>query len=179
MAKLAFMTIGLLHEHVDSPRSQGFVDRIEAVFAAADVSDGFITRPMNDETTGNPTWGGTQQTPAIFPDEEVVEQVPTTLSLWQDLESVFAYAYNGLHAEALSKRKTWFVKPEWPSYAAWWVDDTHLPSWPEACTRYDRLEQIGPSPEAFNFKRPFGPDGQPVKINWEAVRRKAAQQKKG
>lgn len=58
---------------------------------------------------------------------------PTTLSLWADLESVFAFAYNGVHAglnaEALKHRKEWFLTPEWPTYVAWWVEDNHEPDW--------------------------------------------------
>ena len=52
--------------------------------------------------------------PAFF----VAEQypgAPATLSLWDDLESVYAFPYNGRHAEALSKREDWFRKPEWPT----------------------------------------------------------------
>ena len=57
---------------------------------------------------------------------------PATLTVWDDLESVFAFAYYGVHGEALSKRKEWFVPPEWPTYVAWWVDDDHQPDWEEA-----------------------------------------------
>ena len=88
--------------------------------------------------------------------------------------SVFAFTYNGIHAEALSKRKEWFEHPKWPSYVAWWVEAEHTPSWEEAYERYDKLHREGSSPEAFDFKHPFGADGQPVKIDREVVKRKVS-----
>ncbi len=93
-----------------------------------------------------------------------------TLSLWRDLESVFAFAYFGVHAEALSHGRDWFVKPEWPSYVAWWVADDHRPDWSEAKTRLEQLHDNGPSPQAFSFKSPFGPDGARIVIDRAAVR---------
>ncbi|NKQ35372.1 MAG: DUF3291 domain-containing protein [Chloroflexi bacterium] len=125
-----------------------------------------------DETAGAHTWQG-RSNPPIFKDEEFSDRTPQTLSLWDDLESVFAFAYNGIHAEALSKRKEWFEHPKWPFYVAWWVEDEYTPSWEEAYERYDKLLRDGSSPEAFDFKHPFGSDGQPVKIDREVVKRKA------
>lgn len=46
----------------------------------------------------------------------VVDQHPwvtATLSLWDDLESIYRFAYNGRNGVALSNRKDWFRKPEW------------------------------------------------------------------
>ena len=174
MARLAFMTIGLLNEPFGHPRVQGFADRLDANFAAAEASEGFIGRSVLDEATGEETWGA-WAAPTIFHGGEYLNRTPETLSLWQDLESVFAFAYHGVHAEALNNRKEWLVHARWPNYVAWWVRDDHTPSWQEACERYDRLEREGASPEAFHFKQPFGPDGQPARIDRDVVRRKAAQ----
>src|SRR5262249_32020019 len=101
MAKIAFMTIGLLHEPYDSLRVKGFIDRIDAVFDVADTSEGFMRRCPHVECEAQLAWG--QWTiPTVFQSEATPNRVASTLSLWHDLESVFAFAYNGLHAEALS-----------------------------------------------------------------------------
>jgi len=48
MHKLAFYTVGLMHEDVSSERSKGFVDRAPGVYAVADKSDGFDSRSIRD-----------------------------------------------------------------------------------------------------------------------------------
>jgi len=170
MSKVAFMTIGLLKAPRGDEQVQGFFDRSPAIISGAEVSPGFIARSFYDERT----WG-TISNPTIFQDEEFEDMTPQTQSSWQDLESVFAFAYRGVHAEAMRKRNEWFVKPEWPTYVAWWIADGHTPSWEEAYQRYDQLHQQGASAEAFDFKHPFGADGQPVKIDRQRVKEIKAQ----
>lgn len=95
------------------------------------------------------------------------------MSLWTDLDSVFAFVYTGLHRSTLSKRHEWFLKPEWPSYAAWWVSDDTIPTWSDACERLEHLHDHGPSPVAFTFRRPFAADGTPTRLSGMAERRPA------
>jgi hypothetical protein len=86
-----------------------------------------------------------------------------TISLWKDLESVFAFAYSGLHGEALRLRKEWFVSPPLgPTYTIWWVGDGHEPTWFEARERQWHLHAYGPTPYAFTFHTPFAADGTPL-----------------
>jgi Domain of unknown function (DUF3291)/SnoaL-like domain len=178
MVRVAFMTIGLLHETYEHPRTQSFSDRSGSNFLAAEASEGFIGYTSYPGPNDEQLWGMCVF-PTNFQSEDYANRVATTLSLWQDLESVFAFAYNGVHAEALSKRKEWFLLPRWPSYVAWWVNDDHIPSWKEASTQYDKLHQEGSAPQAFDFKHPFGTDGRPMQIDREAAKRKAAQHKTG
>jgi hypothetical protein len=173
MSRLAFMTVSALHEPYDHPRTQGFIQRTPATFAAAEASEGFIMRSMWPDPVDTQIWGE-WAVPKMFQSIDYPNLVPPTLSLWKDIESVFAFAYNGPHAEAFSQRRDWFAPMSMPGYVAWWVADDHIPNWQEACARFDLLESQGPTPEAFNFKHPFGPDGQPIQIDREAIRRKAA-----
>lgn len=170
MAKIAFMTMALLHEPYDHPRIQGFFDRSQPNLAAAAASQGFRGY-ASFPGEADEVWGP-ETIPAAFQTEACANRVVMTLSVWDDLEAVFGFAYTGVHAEALGKRKDWFILPTWPSYVAWWVEDDRMPSWDEACTRYDQLQQTGSSPEAFDFKRPFSPDGQPISVDREAAKRK-------
>jgi hypothetical protein len=169
MAKLAFMTIGLLHAPTGDPQVQGFVDRIDENFSQAAESEGFLGRSVWQDDTEQHSWGP-QTVPEFFQKDEWIGRRPATLSLWQDLESVFAFAYHGVHGEALSKRKEWFVKPEWPTYVAWWVSDDHTPSWEEAVEHYEHLQVEGPTPQAFDFKQSFDSHGRPLKIDRDRVR---------
>ena len=87
---------------------------------------------------------------------------PTTLSLWNNLDPVYSFAYRGIHLEALQKRKEWFQTPEWPTYVAWWVGDDERPTLEEAARRLEHLHDNGPTPEAFTFKQPFDSEGKPM-----------------
>jgi hypothetical protein len=159
VARLAFLTFGILHEPLGHPQVQGFFDRVPDALASAHGTDGFVWR----ETERAPDLGPRFFRPTEHP------RAPQTLSLWTELEAPYAFAYHGLHAEALRRRKEWFVKPEWPTYVAWWVEDDHTPTWPEAYERLESLHDQGPSPFAFSFKTPFGADGQATHLNRERV----------
>ena len=86
----------------------------------------------------------------------------STLSVLVDLLSVYALAYNGRHAEALSHRKDWFSTLYWPAYVVWWVSDDHVPTWEEAWGRLEHLNGNGPSPYAFDYSQTIDDDGRAV-----------------
>ena len=96
-----------------------------------------------------------------------------TLSLWDDLESVYAFAYYGRHAEALKKREDWFVKPEWPSFVAWWVENGQIPTWEDACSRLELLNEEGSTPHAFDFKTPLDSAGTPWRMDRSKIQEKS------
>ena len=168
MAKLAFFTFGILREAQDHIEVQGFFDQADHNFEIAEQSSGFIARSGYDDEIGRNSWGGRVCSRFCREDDHGI--VARTLSLWEDVESVFAFAYAGAHAEALRRRKHWFLVPEWPTYVAWWVADGHIPDWQEAAARHEHLHDYGSSPYAFDFKQPFGRDGKPVEINRAVVK---------
>lgn len=86
MAKVAFLTIGLLKAPYGDPQVQGFVDRVAATLAEAAASDGYLGRINNEEQ-----WSATGVAlPQRFRQEEYAARGAATLSLWRDLESVIA-----------------------------------------------------------------------------------------
>jgi hypothetical protein len=172
--KLAFLTVGVLHEPVGNPRVQGFVDRIPSVYAAADASAGFQARSIRDVPTWKHSWGEVVP-PACYPKLDNTEQYAMTLSLWNDLESVVAFAYNGPHAEALTRRKDWFPSLGLPNYVAWWMAEDHNVDWKEGSERLDHLHAHGSSAFAFSFAKPFDGDGNPCRLDRPAVEAKARQ----
>lgn len=161
--KIAFYTFGVMKSPIGDPEVQGFLDRAGAVYAAADGSAGFFERSIRDLNTWEHSWGAVVA-PQCAPEGVGIDQLAMTLSLWRDLESVAAFAYRGLHAEALSKRTDWFKKGAWPGYVAWWVHEEHRPDWREAALRIDRLHSQGSTPEAFNFRKPFDASGAAVRM---------------
>lgn len=156
MAAIAFYTFGLLREEHDHPHNVSFHDMALAVFAHAEGADGFLWVHTGE-------WDGFPR--FREPDRDTVAQ---TLSLWHDLPSVYRFAYREVHAEALRRRKGWFVQARWPTYVAWWVAEGQRPTWPEAAVRLEHLNDHGATPRAFDFKRPFDADGRPAQLQTAA-----------
>jgi hypothetical protein len=168
MAQIAFMTLAIMRDPTDSPSMQSFFDQAGPNFEAATRADGFIA--MSED--GRPEWGSITGPRFAIKDEYMGRHV-ITLSVWADLESVFAYAYNGSHGDSLSQRKAWFEPPAYPAYVAWWIEDDIIPTWQEGSDRLDSLYEDGPLPNAFNFGHPFDAEGNPTTIDREMARRKA------
>jgi hypothetical protein len=167
MKTVAFMTLGVLQQPDNHPLVQGFVERADSVYADAEAFEGFVARFPDDFESGA-SWHLPR--PALFHSEEYAGRLAISLTLWRDLESVFAYSYSGPHSEALGRRKDWFVKPRWPSYVAWWADAGQLPTRLDAYARYDHLCGHGATPDAFDFRTAFGPDGSSVVVEMERVK---------
>lgn len=168
--RVAFMTFGIMVGPWGDQRVEGFEGRIPSTFAAAAAHPGFVGRSklegwvdgLPEEAQDRGPWGPYRRT-AFFPDPEGEEgdREASTLSLWADLESVYAFAYGGPHLEALRHRTEWFTERRWPSYVAWWVGDDETPSWVEAAERLEHLHENGPTPFAFDFHQPYDATGSP------------------
>lgn len=157
MAQIAFFTLNVAREPFSHPQLRGFMERMEPILAQASATPGFIAfAPAMRLGPDDPAlvW------PRAKPRER---EAAMTLTLWRDLESVFAFAYSGLHAEALQLRREWTIPPEWPNYVAWWVASAaEPPTWRDAAQRHEWLRQRGPTPDAFDFRTPFDAQGQPT-----------------
>jgi hypothetical protein len=158
--RIAFTTFAVLKQPYGNPEVQEFDDRTPFVFTEAEGSPGFIARAV--ETSGSELsnferdWGpwGKFCVPRFykFGRETQTDQRASTLSIWQDLPSVLRFVYSGLHLEALKKRSEWFLKPEWPTYAVWWIPDDYIPQWHEACQKLEQLHDQGSCPGVFDFR---------------------------
>jgi hypothetical protein len=162
------------------PEVQGFDDRTPAVFDEAERSPGFIDRARevsgSDLSNFERDWGkwGRFDVPRFYRygRDSQTDQRASTLSLWADLAAVYGFTYGGLHVAALRRRTEWFLTPEWPTYAIWWVADDHTPRWDEACRKLEMLHDRGSSPDSFDFKSCFDASGAPIEIRaLQAVRR--------
>jgi Domain of unknown function (DUF3291) len=173
MARIALTTFALMKKPYGHPEVQGFLDRTPAVFQEVEHSPGFIARaPVVQLDEGRAgtferAWGswGPLRVPRYYPGGRTArtDSRASTLSLWTDLSSASHFVYKGpFHRDALKRRQEWFLKPEWPSYALWWVEDTHIPTWEEACLRLEHLYDHGASPVAFTFKSAFDAAGIPL-----------------
>lgn len=177
MPKLAFTTFGVLHESWSHPQSKGFVDRVPETYASAERCDGFVDRSRRNLDNWSHSWG--EVVCPRFLDPVLNEQIAMSLSVWEDVESVFAFSYADFHAEGMKQRKEWFRDPEYPNYAAWWIEDGEWPTFEVASARLEELHYNGSRPSSFNFKQPFGPDGEPYTLDQARVREKIKRNREG
>lgn len=161
--RLVLYTIAILHEPPGSRMVQGFIDRIPSTFIAAELSEGFIdrVRELGD-------WGPTIL-PSFVPEDEAT-CFAQTFSMWRDLESAYAYAYAGHHADGLKKRQHWFRKEAHPGYVCWWCPQDRQPDTTDAVARLEQLHAEGPSPNAFNFRCAFDAARAPAKLDRHVIK---------
>jgi Domain of unknown function (DUF3291) len=143
---LAQVNIGRMRGPLDDPSMHGFVSRLAELNALADGSDGFVWRLQDGEGAGS-----TYLRP--FDDDRII----VNMSVWESVEQLRAFTYNGPHAEILRQRRDWFEKFERVALALWWIPVGHIPTMDEAKLRLASLDDRGPTPYAFTFSSIFPP----------------------
>ncbi|KGF69974.1 hypothetical protein LL06_07945 [Hoeflea sp. BAL378] len=159
---------GLHVADYDAPEVHGFLRREPLNFAAAQKAAGFVGRSGYRGEPGPRSWG-----PQIFPrflKGSGRDSGPSSLSLWENIESLMAFAYAGVHAEALKNARNWNTKNTWPPLVLWWVEAGRRPDWEQGARKLEWLHDHGAGPEAFTFKQPFGADGEPLIIDRARVK---------
>jgi Domain of unknown function (DUF3291) len=173
MARLVLTTFAIMKGPYGDPQVRGFEALTPAVFREAERSPGFIARAReiddNDHLTNfERDWGawGPFAVPSFYDGgfDTATDTRASTISMWVSIEAVRNFVVNGLHHKALRQREKWFRKPEWPTYAMWWVADDHTPNWPEAVERLERLHVHGPSAFAFTFEQAYDAEGNPLAV---------------
>ena len=175
--RLAIYNFGLHVGREGDPRVEGFVSREPANFEAASRASGFVGRSGYHGVPGPRSWG--MQVFPRFIEGSGFDSAPSSLSLWADIESLMAFSYNGVHADALKHGRNWNIKPSWPPLVLWWVAEHRVPDWSDGAERLEYLHDHGVTARAFTFKEPLTPDGEVYVIDREKVRRIAAENGEG
>lgn len=140
---LAQMNVATALYALDDSRMDGFMTRLDEVNALAEDSPGFVWRLQSD--SGNATDIQVTDDPRLI----------VNMSVWEDIESLFDFAYISAHKLVLAKRKEWFEMPSGAYQVLWWVEAGHHPTVEEGRERMQRLDRDGPRPDAFTFKKKF------------------------
>jgi Domain of unknown function (DUF3291) len=143
MYHIAQINIGRIKAPLDDPLMAGFVNWLAIVNAMADDSPGFVWRLQSAE--GDAT--------ALRPYGD--DRILVNMSVWESIEALSAFVYDGLHSQVMRQRRQWFERFEGAYTALWWVPNGHIPSIEEAKERLDHLQAHGPTPYAFTFKQQF------------------------
>ncbi len=172
MAKVVLDTFAIFKEPNEHEQNDGFHERNPFVYVSAENAKGFVDRAGNswkrNHADRNSDWGTREVSPRFLTGENH-RDTAATLSVWEDVESIYAFCYHGFHAEVLSHRNEWFVEGEWPAYVAWWTPDDVTPTRTEGAKRLEHLDDHGPTAYAFNFKGPFDADGNPLHMDREKI----------
>jgi hypothetical protein len=78
------------------------------------------------------------------------------MSVWEDLDALWRFVYDGGHLEVMRRRREWFERVT-VHLVLWWMPAGTLPTVADAERRLAALQQRGPTPYAFTFKRRFSP----------------------
>lgn len=170
---IALYNFGLHVAEHDDPAVAGFVLREPFNFEAARRADGYVGRSGYEGEPGPESWG--RQVFPRFLNGSGRDSGPSSLSLWRDIESLMAFSYSGVHAEALKNARRWNVVQTWPPLVLFWVEAGRKPDWAEGVARLEELADKGASAHAFTFKQPFDRQGAPYRIDRDRVKRIAAE----
>jgi hypothetical protein len=150
VARLAYLTCGVLRFPIDDERNRDFVELSGQAWAEAESSGGYLGNVEEDLDVRPPR----------FAAPEFRGRCAITLTFWADLDSIRAFVYrSGPHPAALRRRRDWFVAGDWPLSVGWWFNGEQLPDQREGVRRYDLLDRAGPGPTAFDLRHAFASDG--------------------
>ena len=138
---VAQVNIALPRQALDSPALAEFVANLEPVNALADAAPGFVWR-LQDES-------GDATAIQAFDDERLI----INMSVWESVEALWDFVYDGGHLEVMRRRREWMTKLAEMHMALWWVPAGHIPTIEEAKDRLDHLREHGPTADAFTFKQ--------------------------
>ena len=144
--QIAQLNIALPREPLDAPLLAEFVAALEPVNAAADRSPGFVWRlqTADGDATGITAFG----------DDRLV----VNMSVWESIEALRSFVYRDrAHLEVMRRRREWFERLAESFLVLWWVPAGELPTVADAEERLTLLRAVGPSPDAFTFRRHFPP----------------------
>lgn len=169
---LAIYNFGIHTDAYLTGSVQGFSLREPFNFEAASRAAGFVGRSGYAGEPGPGSWG--EQVFPRFLREIGRDSGVSSLSLWLDIESLVAFTYAGVHADALKHARQWNERQAWPPLVLFWVKAGETPGWSEAVRRFELLTDQGPCPDAFNFKSAFTADGDPYLVNRERIKQLTA-----
>jgi hypothetical protein len=133
----------IIGDSIEDPVMEKFVAQLDEVNALAEGSPGFVWRlkdESNNATSLNP-----------YHDNKII----INMSVWETLEDLVRFVYQGRHAEVLRSRRDWFVNFGKPFTTLWYVPAGKFPTIEEAMERLQSLQEQGPTPFAFDFKTRF------------------------
>jgi hypothetical protein len=131
---------------LDDARMAGFVGGLVEINALADAAPGFVWRLRDDDG---------QDATSLRP---YGPDIMVNYSVWESVEALRDFAYQGPHLESLRRRREWFDYAGIEAHLVlWWTPAGVIPTLEEAYDRLELLVRKGPGPDAFTLRKPFPP----------------------
>lgn len=140
---LAQINIAHARFKLEDSRMRGFVDALDTINGLAESHPGFVWRLKNETD------------PSTYVHANTNPQILINISVWTGPETLKDFVYKGAHAAMVGQRKQWFEPMKGPTQALWWIEVGQYPSVEEGMQRLALLEENGPTPAAFTFRKRF------------------------
>jgi len=141
---LAQLNLAKLRFPPDDPRVAEFMGNLNRINELGKAAPGFVW--ILETESGNATDIHAFDDPLIL----------INLTVWESMETLRAFAYEGEHVAYVRRRHEWF-DPLKPYLVLWWVPAGHIPSIEESKERLAHLEAHGSTPFAFTLTRTYPP----------------------
>ena len=137
---IAQMNWGTLKNCLKDERMIEFTNSLSSIYSLAQNHPGFIWR---------------------IPDAEAEKQLlelgfdeltSSTVSVWNNLDSLKDYTFNSLHSVYLNRSLEWFKKVEGPQLVIWDIANDHQPTFKESFNRLKYLNNNGTTDYAYGWK---------------------------
>lgn len=143
---IAQVNIGLPAVPVDSPGFRDFIENFDPINRQAQFRKGYVWRLFGGSSDGR------RVVDAVWPDDP---RVIVNLSVWETLDDLRDFVYQGDHAAFMRRRKEFFVSMPEAFQVLWWVPAWTAPTVEEAHARLLHLREHGPTPHSFTFRKVF------------------------
>ena len=140
---LTQVNVAIARFSYDDPRFAGFVDNLDHIYEMAESTPGFVWRHVTVDEDA--------EAKQIFGEPNLI----FNMSVWESKEALREFVYKSDHASILRQRADWFVPMTWPVFALWWQLAGTIPTIVESKHHLDRLQQAGPTEDAFTFRNFF------------------------
>ena len=138
---IAQMNWGRLKYPLNDERMIEFSESLNNVYSIAENHTGFIWRIPDNKVE------------VQLINLEFDEFISSTVSVWDNMESLKDYTFNSLHGVYLKRSSEWFEKVDGPQLVIWNVKNDDCPTFKESFERLAHLKINGPTDYAYGWEK--------------------------
>lgn len=137
---IAQMNWGKLKYPINDKRMTEFSNSLNTIYSLAQNHSGFIWRISDEEAE--------KQLIELGFDE----LTSSTVSVWDNVDSLKDYTFNSLHGFYVKRSSEWFQKVEGPQLVIWNTSNDYQPTFKESFDRLEYLKNNGATNYAYGWQ---------------------------